>query len=247
MDDMQKKDNLIESESEKMMEKPTENKEETRETEEILETISEPTESAPLEEKSKRKKIGDIVFFSTISVVIAFLITYILLFSFVFIRVEVTGRSMMPTLNSGDVLVAHKNFTVEHGDIVILKDVKNNGDWLIKRAIGLEGDVVEIQNGKVYLNGDLLEEPYVFNENSTFAPSCSDDTSTTLQIYTLGENEIFYLGDNRKDSLDSRYYGVCTEDNVVGVVSEYFVSIKGTTTAVGKFFMSIRSCLGLKN
>lgn len=240
MDDMQQKDNLTNEED-------LDIKGEKLNGEEIVETVNEPTESAPLEEKSKRKKIGDIVFFSTMSVVIAFLITYILLFSFVFMRVEVTGRSMMPTLNSGDVLVAHKNFTVEHGDVVILKDVKNNGDWLIKRVIGLEGDVVEIQNGKVYLNGDLLEEPYVLNENSTFAPSCSDDTDTMLQIYTLGENEIFYLGDNREDSLDARYYGVCTEENVVGVVSEYFVSIKGTTTVIGKFFMSIKSCLGLKN
>ena len=240
MDDMQQKDNLTKEED-------LDIKGEKLNGEENIETINEPTESAPLEEKSKRKKIGDIVFFSTMSVVIAFLITYILLFSFVFMRVEVTGRSMMPTLNSGDVLVAHKNFTVEHGDVVILKDVKNNGDWLIKRVIGLEGDVVEIQNGKVYLNGDLLEEPYVLNKNSTFAPSCSDDTDTMLQIYTLGENEIFYLGDNREDSLDARYYGVCTEENVVGVVSEYFVSIKGTTTVIGKFFMSIKSCLGLKN
>lgn len=240
MDDMQQKDNLTKEED-------LDIKGEKLNGEEIVETVNEPTESAPLEEKSKRKKIGDIVFFSIMSVVIAFLITYILLFSFVFMRVEVTGRSMMPTLNSGDVLVAHKNFTVEHGDVVILKDVKNNGDWLIKRVIGLEGDVVEIQNGKVYLNGDLLEEPYVLNKNSTFAPSCSDDTDTMLQIYTLGENEIFYLGDNREDSLDARYYGVCTEENVVGVVSEYFVSIKGTTTVIGKFFMSIKSCLGLKN
>ncbi len=246
MDDMQQKDNLIQGES---IEKTTETTEimEVAEREESIETIKEPTDIEALETKSKRKKIGDIVFFSTMSVVIAFLITYIILFSFVFMRVEVTGRSMMPTLSSGDVLVAHKNFTVEHGDVVILKDVKNNGDWLIKRVIGLEGDVVEIQNGKVYLNGDLLEESYVLDENSTFAPSCSDDTNTMLQIYTLGENEIFYLGDNRMDSLDSRYYGVCTEDNVVGVVSDYFVSIKGTTTAVGKFFMSIKSCLGLKN
>lgn len=240
MDDMQQKDNLTKEED-------LDIKGEKLNGEENIETINEPTESAPLEEKSKRRKIGDIVFFSTMSVVIAFLITYILLFSFVFMRVEVTGRSMMPTLNSGDVLVAHKNFTVERGDVVILKDVKNNGDWLIKRVIGLEGDVVEIQNGKVYLNGDLLEEPYVLNKNSTFAPSCSDDTDTMLQIYTLGENEIFYLGDNREDSLDARYYGVCTEENVVGVVSEYFVSIKGTTTVIGKFFMSIKSCLGLKN
>ncbi|MBQ7339564.1 MAG: signal peptidase I [Clostridia bacterium] len=246
MDDLQQKDNLIEVESTEKTEETIELKE-GAEIQDSLETIKEPTESAPLEEKSKRKKIGDIVFFSTMSVVIAFLITYIILFSFVFMRVEVTGRSMMPTLNSGDVLVAHKNFTVEHGDVIILKDVKNNGDWLIKRVIGLEGDVVEIRNGKVYLNGDLLEEQYVLDENSTFAPSCSDETNTMLQVYNLGENEIFYLGDNRVDSLDARYYGVCTEDNVVGVVSDYFVSIKGTTTAVARFFMSIKSCLGLKN
>ena len=66
--------------------------------------------------------------------------------------------------------------------------------------IAKEGDTVEIINGDVYINGKLLEEDYVKKQNSTFATG--DSTK-----WTLGENEVFYLGDNRMFSKDSWRYG----------------------------------------
>ena len=82
---------------------------------------------------------------------------------------------------------------------------------LIKRVIGVEGDVITIKAGKVYRNGDVLDEPYV-NEQQT------QDDDIDVDSETIGENQIFVMGDNRDVSIDSRskQVGQVNEEQLVG-------------------------------
>ena len=195
------------------------------------------------EEKNKLKK-SDKIFFIITSALILILATYLILFSTVFFHVSVSGRSMENTLNGGDILVVNKQKTPELGDVIIVSGMKENGDWLVKRVIGVEGDIISIKGGKVYRNGELLEEEYV--NGFTYAPNCLDPADVSEVIYEVNENEIFFLGDNREDSLDSRYYGNCKIENVEGVVPEFSMKIKGITTPVNRFFINFKKFLGLK-
>ncbi len=219
---------------------------------EILE--GEPTEQALIEEtqldgvkendQKKEIKKSDKAFIIVSAVIIALLVTYLLLFSFVFFHVAVDGSSMMDTLESGDILIANKCKTPKYGDVIIVGDMKANGDWLIKRVVGLGGDTISIKDGDVYRNGELLEEDYAKGE--TYAPDCRDEGDIFEITYTVEEGEVFFLGDNREDSLDSRFYGKCTLDDVKGVVSEFSISIKGFTTAINRFSSGIKNFLGIK-
>jgi signal peptidase I len=152
---------------------------------------------------------------------------------------------MNPTLNDGDILVVNKVCEVNRGDVIIVSNLKSEEDWLVKRVIAIEGDEVVIKDGKVYINGEFLEEDYLLEKNSTYSPNCTDENDIYKQTYHVGENEVFFLGDNRKDSKDGRFYGACSIDNVEGVVSPFFVKIKDVTTSVNKFTMKIKGFFGI--
>ena len=83
---------------------------------------------------------------------------------------------------------------------------------LIKRVIGVEGDTMTIQDGKVYRNGELLDEPYIHGQETL-----ADEGMDIIDM-EVGEDELFCMGDNREVSLDSRspQVGNVDEDDVVG-------------------------------
>ncbi len=175
---------------------------------------------------TKKSSCKDIIITVILSVVALGLIVVIILNTFVFFNVKVDGPSMEPTLyggkvvngkndSSGDLLLGNKLKTATYGDIIVIENVVNNA-WIIKRVIGLEGDVITIKNGKVYrkqigAEEKLLEENYV--KGKTYYNYSEEEVS-----FTVGVGEIFYLGDNRENSSDSRVYGCCTLNNVVGVI-----------------------------
>ncbi len=149
--------------------------------------------------------------------------------TFVFINISVVGESMLNTLQSGDVVIANRLKEAEHGDIIVLDGVKQNG-WIIKRVIGLEGDTVMIKDGKVFLNGEALDEPYA--KGITYAYGViSEGVPVTLE-----EGQIFYLGDNRTNSSDTRMYGLCTTENVVCVVEDWSLNLRHITAKLVGFF-----------
>ncbi len=147
--------------------------------------------------------------FEWMSMLIAALIAVVVIFTLLFRVVGVSGDSMCNTLMNNDRLVLITQFyKLERGDIVVL--YREGEEPYIKRVIALEGDIINIDNesGRVLLNGETLDEPYI---RDGFTPSKGFDGP-----YTVKKGEIFAMGDNRLWSLDSRQLGVFNESEVVG-------------------------------
>lgn len=121
----------------------------------------------------------------------------VILFTF-FLRIHtVAGHSMDMTLADGDKIMVVCLGGIERGDIVVVDGDSHYGQPLVKRVIGLEGDVIDLDMiGRVYVNGELLEEPYV--STPTLA-----NNGFVFPI-TVEEGKAFLMGDNRTISKDSR-------------------------------------------
>ena len=150
-------------------------------------------------------------------IVIAVIIAAIILAFFKPIIVQ--QESMQPNFYSGDYLItsrqAYRLFgQPERGDVIVFKshldDEKGKQKNLIKRIIGLPGDTVEIKNGDVYINGELLQEEYVAEQG----------LSGEMEAVTVPEGRLFVMGDNRRVSQDSRSpeVGTIEMDSIVGKV-----------------------------
>lgn len=123
----------------------------------------------------------------------------------------VDGSSMEPGLEDGQRLIVVKAAfwfdSPERGDIIIIHPPSSPDKQWVKRVIGIPGDTVEVKNGKVYLDGVELEEPYIKAE-----------PSYTMKETVVPENNYFVMGDNRNNSTDSHYGWTVEEDKVVGEV-----------------------------
>ena len=147
-------------------------------------------------EKNMKKEILSWVFY--ILFVVA--LTYVII-TFVGQRTRVDGRSMMNPLSDGDNLIVEKlsyRFgDPERFDIIVFRPYENEKEYYIKRIIGLPGETVQIdENGKIYINGEVLEENY--------GAETIRSAGRASEPITLGENEYFVMGDNRNNSKDSR-------------------------------------------
>ena len=119
---------------------------------------------------------------------------------------RVDGQSMMPTLTDGQFTFGSSLATYERGDIVVIELEKDT--WLTKRVIGLPGEIIRSEDGKIYVNDVLLEEDYIED-------SRNQQSSSKKWIMKLGDNEYFCMGDNRDNSADSRYYGAFTKEQLI--------------------------------
>ena len=121
----------------------------------------------------------------------------LLLTRFVFIIPLVPTGSMIPTINIDERIFVDKitrHFSpVKHGDIVVFPSPDTPEELYVKRVIAMAGDVLEIYDGGVYLNGELLDEPFI-----------ADVTQGRYGPYHVPEGHIFVMGDNRNHSRDSR-------------------------------------------
>jgi signal peptidase I len=95
----------------------------------------------------------------------------------------------------------------ERGDVIILRPPFDPEEYYIKRLIALPGDTVEVKDGKTYVNGTALVEPYI-KEAPTY----------TFPLTTLGEDQYFVLGDNRNNANDSHTGWTVTRENIVAKV-----------------------------
>jgi len=132
---------------------------------------------------------------------------------FIFQPFFVKGQSMEPNFENGDYLIvdelSYRFRDPQRGEVIVFKYPQNFSQRYIKRIIGLPGETVEIEDGKVII-GD-----FVLNE-SNYLPSYLE-TPGEVKI-TLAENEYFVLGDNRSVSADSRRFGPLSRENIIGRV-----------------------------
>ena len=159
-------------------------------------------------------------------------------FSVLYISIQnyqVEGSSMTPNINQGDCVLANKlaywkipentsDFFSQNydsgqnakflfgdpnkGDVIVFTYPKDPTRHFIKRVIAKEGDSVHIDNGNVYVNSVLLQEPYL-------DPALNDSSNWGPNVVELGR--YFVLGDNRRASNDSRSWGTITSEHIIGI------------------------------
>lgn len=142
----------------------------------------------------------------TLALLLALVVRAYLIESFV-----VSGDSMLPTLADGErVFVYRLAYALgrpERGDIIVFRYPLDPSRDFVKRIVGLPGDVIEVRSGRVFINGSFLSETYqVIKDRSSLPPT------------RVPGGDLFVLGDNRRVSEDSRYFGFVPLRNVKGEV-----------------------------
>lgn len=149
-------------------------------------------------------------------------LAYLLRF-FIFEPFVVEGASMAPRFATNDYLVvdkiSYRMNTIQRGDIVVFKYPNDPTTNYVKRIIGLPGETVAIENGKVRITTDEDPTGYFLDE-SLYLPS---EVTTTLPSisrtsFTVTPNHFFVMGDNRPASSDSREWGLLPQENIIGRV-----------------------------
>ena len=148
-----------------------------------------------------RSTVYGLIIVAAVSALIATLVLPVL---------QISGSSMEPTLNNGEIVVLIKTAKLDRGDLC---GFSFSNKILIKRVIGLPGDLIFIDDeGIVYVNGEILDEPYI-NEHEL--GECDIEFP-----YTVPENEYFVMGDRRETSIDSRssVIGCVPYDQIFGKI-----------------------------
>lgn len=183
--------------------------------------------------KPPKKESNSWSFFSTIGVVIGAALVALFVMLFVFRSYQVDGPSMQPTLHNNDRLIIWKvprtwakitgnEYIPKRGDIIVFKErglttPDGSTKELIKRVIGLPGDRIVIENGKTTVYNK--EHPHGFNPDTSLPYGKGLDLSMENEgkiEHTIGSNQVFAMGDNRNNSLDSRVFGPIDANDIVG-------------------------------
>lgn len=192
----------------------------------------EPTKEvkAPSHNEDKPRRVDSI--FDFIELFVFTLAAVFIITSFFFKYSNVVGDSMQNTLQTGEKLLLRSFlYTPKPGDVVVVDD-RSLDDPIVKRVIAIGGQTVKITKDAIYVDGEMLEEDYVFIDNCRVRPGAkyhysvvpSDELIDNVIGYKEGEyyeirvpeNEIFVMGDHRDNSSDSRDIGTLHEDSVLG-------------------------------
>ena len=153
--------------------------------------------------KGARSVVGEVIETVILTLAIFFLIQLLVR------NFRVVGTSMEPNLHNGQYLiidkVSYRLSGPQPGDVVVFEPPNRPGEDYVKRIIGLPGQMVEIRNDQVLVDGKALVEPY------TVRPS-----SYSMDARRVGPDEYFVLGDNRNSSSDSHSWGMVPRDKIVG-------------------------------
>lgn len=162
--------------------------------------IEDTTEPTNKKSSSIRRFLMDLLFYA----VIIFIWVYIIP-NFVLQRTIVDGESMENTLENGDHLyvekISYRMDLLKRFDIIVFyPNGRDNEEYYVKRIIGLPGETIQIIDGEIYINGQIIEEDY--------AKDTTLDPGRAANPITLSNDEYFVMGDNRNISKDSRFPSV---------------------------------------
>ena len=135
-----------------------------------------------------------------------------------YVPYQVPASSMAPTLQTGDHILssvwAYVGSEPTRGDVVVFVNPEN-GVVYVKRVIGLPGDRLAMRDHRAYINGQLLDEPYLHPAPMFLQDKDYGDLAETR----IADGELFMLGDNRRNSADSRLWGSVPRANLIGRVT----------------------------
>jgi signal peptidase I len=157
------------------------------------------------------------------------------------------SQSMAPTLLAGDrftIRLAHGTAAITRGEIVAHAYPPDRSEQFVKRVVGVPGDTIAMAHGHLIINGHLLQEPYAWLEDTSSDPAPEDfrwqrpyvvgaaahDTASYIPSrdnwgpLAIPSRMYFVLGDNRDNSLDSRYWGFLPQEDIVGKVRRIYFS-----------------------
>lgn len=173
-----------------------------------------------MNETNEKDLVSDI--FSILKTVFFAIIVALFINNFIIINAVIPTGSMENTIMTGDRIIANRlAYTfgdIERGDIVVFRSPDDDDELLIKRVIGLPNDTVDIVKGKVFINGEYLEEDYINNNDDLYSGS-----------FVVPTGCYFMMGDNRSHSIDSRFWDdsyVSKEDILGEALFKYYPGIK---------------------
>lgn len=148
--------------------------------------------------------------------VVLALAIFMIVYLFLFQPHQVKGQSMDPNFEDGEYLltdkISYKVGAPKRGNVIIFAAPPNERDDFIKRIVGLPGETVSLQDGKILINGEPLIEPYIPTNIETFPGAYLAEGEQV----SLGPDDYFVLGDNRSHSSDSRAWGPIKKEHIVG-------------------------------
>ena len=168
---------------------------------------------SPEEEQGGLGGIGEILLTIAVAVVLALLMR-----AFVFEVFEVPTGSMLETIQLDDRIIGEKlsyRFRVpQRGEIVTFDNPSKDGTTLVKRVIATGGQTLDLQGGRVVVDGEVLDEPYVNGRESVPLSQQLPGIGPITYPYTIPDGYIWVMSDNRTNSKDSRYFGAVPVSDV---------------------------------
>lgn len=167
-----------------------------------IEVIEEETKDSIVVEIKNKEENKTVKFFKELIPYVIIFIVVVLIRTYLFTPIIVSGPSMQPTLDGGELMILNKlDDKYERFDVVV---VDIGSEDIIKRIIAMPGESISCENGIIYVNGRKQDESY------------SKGITNDFEKVILAEDEYFVMGDNREDSKDSRHLGPIKKDKIKG-------------------------------
>lgn len=179
------------------------------------------TKKSVSKKRRKKKQSKSSIMMKLVVSVLISSVLYTLLFFLFFSIGKMDGYSMLPTLGNKQVVAVSRKKSIKRFDIVFLKTPGNGKGYSVRRVIGMPGDSIVFKQDELYINGEGKEEKYLVAKKKMLKDMILTDDFKLEDVtghQSVPVDSYFLLGDNRKSSTDSRYYGNVSKKNIIGKV-----------------------------